>query len=464
MLFVRGDLELLDGRRAGVVGLATPRSRAGDGVGARSWARRGRRRGRVRLAKGIDGSAHRGVLRVTDGRAVAVVGNGTDVPTPVSTPCCGTEICERGLAVVGVAAGHGAEAFRFPMRNRILAALSEVLVVVESRQRGGSLITARAAIERDVDVMAVPGSVRNRAAVGTNQLLRDGAAPVVDVGDVLVALGLDNRRVRPGRVRPSSAAHVARRAKVLETCRRRPRTLDDIVRSLELPISAAAMALARLERTGWVRESGGWFEAVVSWSEQSVTEYPRPSGEPAPDWRTRGARRGPRPATRRAGLVSRLVRQIVELVVRAHGARVHVRRPRLRSCGRRARGPDTPAAVKRTTARRYLAFLSTRQYARRKAWRARDLLLRRYFAWLVRTGRLRVDPTVGLQARGGDGRLPLVRSTGVTSANCSMEPPHPGTRRAGLAAPSRRPRARGATAGGSGSANCAASTSPRSTW
>ena len=56
---------------------------------------------------------------------------------------------------------------------------------------------------------------------------------------------------------------------MLETCRRDPWTLDDIVISLDLPIGAAAMALARLERTGWVRESGGWFEAVVSWSEQT---------------------------------------------------------------------------------------------------------------------------------------------------------------------------------------------------
>ena len=70
-------------------------------------------------------------------------------------------------------------------------------------------------------------------------------------------------------------------------------------------------------------------------------------------------------------------------------------------------GIDGPAGVKRTTARRYLAFLATRQYARRSMAR-KAAALRRYFAWLVRTGRLPVDPTVGLQARGGDGRLPRV--------------------------------------------------------
>ena len=153
------------------------------------------------------------------------------------------------------------------MRNRIIAALSEVLVVVESRERGGSLITALAAIERSVDVMAVPGSVRNRAAAGTNQLISDGAAPVTGVDDVLVALGLDTRRAGPVAYDPRPLPR-GLEADVLAACRDDPRTLDEIVVGLDLPIAEAAMALARLERAGWVREAGGWFEPVVSRSER----------------------------------------------------------------------------------------------------------------------------------------------------------------------------------------------------
>jgi site-specific recombinase XerD len=70
-------------------------------------------------------------------------------------------------------------------------------------------------------------------------------------------------------------------------------------------------------------------------------------------------------------------------------------------------GVDGPAAVKRTTVRRYLAFLTTRQYARRSVAR-KAAAMRRYFRWLVRAGHLSADPTVGLQATGGDGRLPRV--------------------------------------------------------
>lgn len=266
VLFVRGDLAALDARRVGVVGTRNAtqagrdiavelgRALAESGVAVVSG-----------LAKGIDGAAHRGALAVAGGRPVAVVGNGPDIPYPRVHATLWAEVCARGVLLSEWPPGTAPEPFRFPMRNRILAALSEVLVVVESRERGGSLITAQAAIERDVDVMAVPGSVRNRAAAGTNQLLRDGAAPVTGVDDVLVALGLDTRRAGSAGYDPRPLPR-GMEADVLAACRQDPCTLDEIVVGLDLPISEAAMALARLERTGWVREAGGWFEPVGSWS------------------------------------------------------------------------------------------------------------------------------------------------------------------------------------------------------
>ena len=153
------------------------------------------------------------------------------------------------------------------MRNRILAALCEVLVVVESRERGGSLLTVREALDRSVEVMAVPGSPRNRAAAGTNGLLRDGAAPVTSADDVLAALGLDTRRQGSAVFDPRPPLLGIDRA-VVEYCRADPRTLDDVAGSQGLALCTAAMTLARLERVGWVREVGGWFEAV--WSRPEV--------------------------------------------------------------------------------------------------------------------------------------------------------------------------------------------------
>jgi DNA processing protein len=269
VLFVRGDLSVLERRRVGVVGTRNA-TRAGRET-AFELGRELATAGVVvvsGLAKGVDGAAHSGALRADGAPPAAVVGNGPDQPYPRVHAQLWEEVCRRGVLLSEWPPGTVPEPFRFPLRNRILAALCEVLVVVESRERGGSLITAQAAIERSVDVMAVPGSVRNRAAVGTNQLLRDGAAPVTSVDDVLLALGLDTRRVAVPAYDPRPMPRGIAAA-VLERCRRDPCTLEEIVVELGLPLADAAMTLARLERTGWVQESGGWFEPVVSWLERA---------------------------------------------------------------------------------------------------------------------------------------------------------------------------------------------------
>lgn len=265
VLFARGDLTAIARRRAAIIGTRN--------------ATRGGRETAVALghdlaaadvavvsglAKGIDGAAHRGALAAAGAPPIAVVGNGPDSPYPRVNAGLWAAVCERGLLLSEWPPGTAPEAFRFPLRNRIIAGLSEVVVVVESRERGGSLITAVAAAERGVDVMAVPGAPQVRASLGTNQLLRDGAAPVTDAGDVLVALGLDNRRAGNAPFDPRPAPRGVE-ADVFERCLRVPCTLDALVTELGLELSEAAMAVARLERSGWVRQAGGWFEAVGPW-------------------------------------------------------------------------------------------------------------------------------------------------------------------------------------------------------
>jgi DNA processing protein len=173
------------------------------------------------------------------------------------------QIAESGLLLSEAAPGTQPEAFRFPLRNRIIAALSEVLVVVESRSTGGSLITVNEARERQVTVMAVPGALRNRAAEGANALVRDGCPVVMDVGDVLVALGLDTRRT--GTVAYDPRPHPSRAdAMVLSACTE-PVTLEHLVVLTDLTLVECAMAVARLEADGWIQQMGGWFEAT-SWA------------------------------------------------------------------------------------------------------------------------------------------------------------------------------------------------------
>ncbi|MFN2607419.1 MAG: DNA-processing protein DprA, partial [Acidimicrobiales bacterium] len=131
------------------------------------------------LALGVDGAAHHGALSVPRGAGsppVAVVGSGLDVVYPRRHGRLWAEVAERGLMLSEAPLGTRPEPWRFPVRNRVIAALADVVVVVESHHRGGSVHTVEAAQARDRQVMAVPGSVRSPASALPNALLADGCA------------------------------------------------------------------------------------------------------------------------------------------------------------------------------------------------------------------------------------------------------------------------------------------------
>lgn len=268
VLFVRGRLGELTGRRVGIVGTRNAtgsgretsttlgRDLAGAGVHVVSG-----------LARGIDGCAHRGALSVADGAGpIAVVASGLDVVYPPEHASLWQQVAERGALVSEAPPGTSPEAYRFPLRNRILAALSEVLVVVESRAHGGSLITVDEARARGIVVMAVPGALRNRAAEGTNNLVRDGCPIVTDRRDVLIALGLDTSRAGGVAYDPRPRPPASDRD-LLEFCSE-ARTLDQLVLLSGVSLVECAMSMARLEATGWVHQVNGWFERTGAWRDE----------------------------------------------------------------------------------------------------------------------------------------------------------------------------------------------------
>ena len=218
------------------------------------------------LARGIDGAAHRGALAVEGATPVGVVGNGLDRPYPKQHADLWNAVADRGALISEWPPGTNPDAFRFPLRNRILAGLVEVLVVVESRERGGSLITAREAAERGVEVFAVPGPLQSRASFGTNRLLCDGVAPATEVADVLTALGLDRRRAGRARFDPRKRPG-ADDLVIIGACLQQPRSLEDLAAMIPATLVEAALAAARLEHAGWLRETGGWFEAIDDWAD-----------------------------------------------------------------------------------------------------------------------------------------------------------------------------------------------------
>ncbi|MHB1089617.1 MAG: DNA-processing protein DprA [Ilumatobacteraceae bacterium] len=280
VLFWCGDLSALTQRRVGIIGTraATAAGRymasqlahdlTNQGVAVVSG-----------LARGIDAWAHRGAIHAalhahtvstssstTYGRPIAVVASGLDVVYPRENAQLWSDVQNHGVILSESPPGTPPEAFRFPLRNRILAALCEVLVVVESRVVGGSMITVEEAQKRDVMVMAVPGSPRTSSSAGTNLLLQQGCAPVVDVADVLVALGLDHRRCFPNtfdpRHRPSDGDHVVLGAFSNGVCSSDAFTLDQLMVRTKGDLVSTALALGRLEADGWVVNNSGWWEAV----------------------------------------------------------------------------------------------------------------------------------------------------------------------------------------------------------
>jgi DNA processing protein len=265
VLFARGNLGLLGGRRVAI-------------VGTRNATQAGRRFARVLagdlalagvhvvsgLARGVDGSAHAGVVAADGcGRPIAVVGSGPDVVYPREHADLWAAVVNCGLLLSEAPPGSPPDAWRFPLRNRVVAALAEVVVVVESRETGGSLITAAEALDRGVPLMAVPGGPSNRAAAGVNQLLRDGAAPVLDAGDVLAVLQLEHARqfAAPIDLRPRPRLQDREVYRALST---EPRTIDGVALATGISLVEAAMRLARLEAAGWVAQADGWFECVGS--------------------------------------------------------------------------------------------------------------------------------------------------------------------------------------------------------
>ncbi len=203
VLFSRGDLGLLERRPCvALVGTrrCTPEGRqvayrlGYDLCGAGTIVVSG-------LALGIDGAAHAGALAAARdaeakggpsalGSTVGVAASGVDVAYPRQHAALWGEVARFGAIVSETPPGAPAQAWRFPSRNRIIAGLAQMVVVVECHASGGSWHTVEAATRRGVEVGAVPGSVQSPASVGTNTLLHEGATPVRGAQDVLDALGI----------------------------------------------------------------------------------------------------------------------------------------------------------------------------------------------------------------------------------------------------------------------------------
>ncbi len=249
LLAVRGLAGVLQGRAVAIVG-----ARAATAPGkafARALAGDLARAGVVvvsGLARGIDAAAHEGALEA-GGFTVAFQACGPEQVYPAAHRGLARRVAAAGAILSELPCGTPPRAPYFPLRNRLISAQSEAVVVVEARRRSGSLVTARHAGEQGVEVMAVPGPLAAPTSAGPHQLIREGAALVESAADVLAALGIESGPPEPGPAPPSGDGL---RAQILRTLAVAPMTREGLAQELGVSLSELAEPLLDLELAGRV--------------------------------------------------------------------------------------------------------------------------------------------------------------------------------------------------------------------
>ncbi len=207
------------------------------------------------LARGVDGLAHRSALEA-GGRTLAVFASGVDIVYPPEHRRLAEEIAQSGALISEYPVGSQPEAGNFPARNRIIAGLSLVTIVVEAGEKSGALITAQRALEQNREVFAVPGSILSPRSVGANRLIRDSAAKLVlSADDVLEELRLQlvPQQLEMRRLLPENETE----SRLIALLSHEPVHIDELTRLSTLPASDVSSTLAIMELKGLVRQVGG---------------------------------------------------------------------------------------------------------------------------------------------------------------------------------------------------------------
>ncbi|MEZ5974420.1 MAG: DNA-processing protein DprA [Planctomycetota bacterium] len=259
-LWVRGQVECLAPRRSiAIVGSRAPSAYGLDQ--ARRFAGHLAARGITvvsGMARGIDQAAHSGAL-ACGGPTIAVLGSAVDRPWPGYDRL--PELLEHGLIVSEFAPGQGPRRHHFPLRNRLIAALADAVLVIEAAHASGSLISAHWAVELGREVFALPGRVDHPMAQGTLRLLREGARAVGSAAQILTDLGwagpvlpTDENEALP--TEPDAAAIV--RALTGETL-----DIQELSRRLDRSVPELLGQLCHLQLGGWIaRGPGGLYRRL----------------------------------------------------------------------------------------------------------------------------------------------------------------------------------------------------------
>lgn len=220
------------------------------------------------MARGLDAMAHDAALDA-GGTTVGVLGNGLGVIYPAANRNLYERVGRQGCLVTEFPPGERPHAGSFPRRNRLISGLARVTLVIEAANGSGTMITVDAALAQGRDVMAVPGCITSPMSIGTNRLLRDGAAPLLELGDLLRQF--PEVAPRPGAVVATDGAARPRplppglgpiERQVIDQLDTGPLHIDVLAARLALPVGGVLSLLCGLELQELVlaRPGGGWWE------------------------------------------------------------------------------------------------------------------------------------------------------------------------------------------------------------
>ena len=205
------------------------------------------------MARGIDAAGHAGALE-TDGITCAVLGCGVDVCYPKSNVELYRNITKRGCILSEYPPGTQPFPALFPQRNRIISGLSDIVVVVEARERSGSLITADQALEQGRDVYAVPGGIFEPLSAGCNSLIRQGAGIISNIEDFVKELEI-SATIDYKQENFENLLLEKEESLVYSCVDLRPKSLEELLRKTQFPMPVLAQILVQLEQKGFITET-----------------------------------------------------------------------------------------------------------------------------------------------------------------------------------------------------------------
>ncbi|MGH7594454.1 MAG: DNA-processing protein DprA [Gemmatimonadales bacterium] len=266
MLFARGRLDLLARPAVAIVG-SRDHTRYGRDV-AKMLGEGAAGGGIVvvsGMARGLDAVAQYAALD-GGGTTIGVLGNGIGVVYPAANQDLYHRVESEGLLLTENPPGERPTVGSFPRRNRLISGLAQVVVVVEAARGSGTLVTVASALEQGRDVMAVPGPITSPTSEGTNQLLRDGADPILQLNDLLAKFCLVAKTpaaaLDPGQ--PPLCNLSGTEAQAFNAVTAEARYIDEIAERTGLPIGTLLGVLCGLELGGLVEQlPGSLFRRVI---------------------------------------------------------------------------------------------------------------------------------------------------------------------------------------------------------